>query len=318
MNPLVGWALVLQGLVPLAAIAAIPTGPRRSRAVWWGQVVAAGFMIVAVGLAGLWLALPWYFPWVMMMLLVGAASAGRSRIEGRWPASRAAWGLFALTVGLSAAFAGVTVTALRGWLPPPGDAVTVAFPLAGGPFLIAAGGSNALVNPHVATLAPRFRSHRGQSYGVDIVGIGTWGSRTRGLTSADPADYAIFGVPVLAPCAGTVVRAFDGAPDMPVPERSRNPLEGNHVILECDGAWIVLAHLRSGSVTAVEGRTVPVGLPVGDVGNSGQSDEPHLHIHAQTPGTEAEPLSGEPLPIRFDEGWPVRNQRVRGRASTSE
>lgn len=309
MNPLVVWPILLQAVIPIAVVVALSVGPTRSRAWWGAHVLMAAMLIVTVALAGLWLALPWYLPWVMGALLVASALRGRALIGGQWPRSRLGWSGLAAMAVLAGFFGGISARALLGRRPPPGEAVVVSFPLEGGPFLVAAGGSKALVNPHLATLAPSFRAYRGQSYAVDLVGIGRWGSRNRGLASADPADYAIFGTPVVAPCAGRVVRAFDEVADNAVPERSRSPIEGNHVILECGRAWIVMAHLRAGSVRVEAGDVVQVGAPLAEVGNSGQTDEPHLHIHAQTPGTPGEPLSGEPLPLRFGDRWPVRNQR---------
>ncbi len=85
------------------------------------------------------------------------------------------------------------------------------------------------------------------------------------------------------------------------------------MILDCDGIWIVLAHMKQGSVRVAEGDEVRVGEVLGVVGNSGASGEPHLHIHAQTPGTVEAPLGGEPLPVTFDGRHLVRNDRVGSR-----
>jgi hypothetical protein len=46
------------------------------------------------------------------------------------------------------------------------------------------------------------------------------------------------------------------------------------------------------------------------VGNSGNTGEPYLHIHAERPGTDAEPMSGEPLTICLGGRFLVRNQRI--------
>ena len=48
------------------------------------------------------------------------------------------------------------------------------------------------------------------------------------------------------------------------------------------------------------GEEVRTGDPLGAVGNSGASNEPHLHIHAQRPGPANAPFSGDPLPLRID------------------
>ena len=312
MSSLVAATIFLQGLVPLVAILLIAMGPERSRASWLSQVACAGALLAAVGLSGPALAVPWYLPRVMAGLLVVAVLSGARRIRGRWPASRLGWMGTVGAIGGTLVFLGISGHALRGRRPPPGEPVTLSFPMEGRTFLVASGGSNSLVNPHLRTLSQAFRAYRGQSFAIDLVAVGRWGSRSRGLTSSDPADYAVFGTEVRAPCDGTVVRAFDEAPDMPVPVRSRDPIEGNHVILDCGGIWVVMAHLQSGTVGVAEGQTVATGSPIGRVGNSGQSDEPHLHIHAQTPGSVAEPLSGEPLPVRFGAWWPVRNGRTVG------
>ena len=87
-------------------------------------------------------------------------------------------------------------------------------------------------------------------------------------------------------------------------------MAGNHVILRCGDAWVVLAHLRQSTVAVHPGEPVDIGALIGRAGNSGNSDEPHLHIHAQRPGSTDAPLSGEPLAIRFGATYPVRNVRL--------
>lgn len=56
---------------------------------------------------------------------------------------------------------------------------------------------------------------------------------------------------------------------------------GNHVVIEVDGGagflWVV--HLRRGSVLVEPGDAVVVGQQLGEVGNSGNSVEPHVHVH---------------------------------------
>jgi murein DD-endopeptidase MepM/ murein hydrolase activator NlpD len=49
---------------------------------------------------------------------------------------------------------------------------------------------------------------------------------------------------------------------------------------------------------------------LGYVGNSGNTDEPHLHIHVQRPGPPSAPLSGEPRSVTFDGRFLVRNMVV--------
>jgi murein DD-endopeptidase MepM/ murein hydrolase activator NlpD len=123
--------------------------------------------------------------------------------------------------------------------------------------------------------------------------------------------YEIFGEPLYAPCAGEVIIATDGVDEMTPPEMDPGHMAGNHVILKCGGAWVLLGHLQKGSVEARTGQRLAEGQRIGLVGNTGNTGEPHLHIHAQLPGTENAPSSGEPLPIRFDRRYPVRNARIK-------
>jgi murein DD-endopeptidase MepM/ murein hydrolase activator NlpD len=74
---------------------------------------------------------------------------------------------------------------------------------------------------------------------------------------------------------------------------------------------VLLAHLQRGTVRVRRDAPIDTGTVVGLVGNSGNSNEPHLHIHAQRPAPAGgEPLSGDPLPMRFDGRYLVRNDRV--------
>ncbi len=90
----------------------------------------------------------------------------------------------------------------------------------------------------------------------------------------------------------------------------------NHVLLRCanrdsgGGADALIGHLRSGSVQVRPGTTVAVGDWLGSVGNSGNTGEPHLHVHAQAPGPAGTPLGGDPLPILFNGRHPVRGVRI--------
>jgi murein DD-endopeptidase MepM/ murein hydrolase activator NlpD len=111
------------------------------------------------------------------------------------------------------------------------------------------------------------------------------------------------------------VATENDAPDFDVPGQDTERRLGNHVILRCGEAEIVLAHMRQGSIMVDPGDTVAEGDPLGEVGNSGATSEPHLHIHAQRPaGPDAPPLSGAPLGLRIDGRFLVRGDRLRGRA----
>ena len=48
---------------------------------------------------------------------------------------------------------------------------------------------------------------------------------------------------------------------------------------------VFLAHMQRGSALVKKGDRVARGQPLGKVGNSGNTSEPHLHIHAVRGGT---------------------------------
>jgi murein DD-endopeptidase MepM/ murein hydrolase activator NlpD len=203
--------------------------------------------------------------------------------------------------------------ALAGRRPPELGTVNVAAPFANGTYIVAHGGSTETVNAHLHTLdrsVERFRPWRGQSLAVDIIRISPLGLRTDGWRPTNPARYATFGTPLLAPCAGTVAVAVDGLPDMPVPEMDREHLPGNFVMIDCGDFAVALAHMRQGSVLVEVGDQVQVGDPIGEMGNSGNSSEPHLHFHAQRGIPEGAPFGGEPLGLTIGGRFLVRNHRI--------
>jgi murein DD-endopeptidase MepM/ murein hydrolase activator NlpD len=152
--------------------------------------------------------------------------------------------------------------------------VRLRFPLRGGCYVIGQGGPRPL-NAHHPVVAQRGA--------VDILGL-DGGRRGQGILPAELERYAIYGRPVYAPVTGTIRFAVDDRPDAPIGEPDPAHAPGNHVVIEADGVRIVLAHLQPGSVAVRTGDPVEEGALLGLVGNSGNSTEPHLHLHAETTG----------------------------------
>ena len=313
---------LLQLALPLVLIGWLASAPPRTLAGLCIQVSATAAALWAMALLGIWLLPPWWAPYAFGVALLVAAGVGvhrRRPFASTLPVNWGAWTATGLFVVLGVASAYGIVIALRGRTAPPLSAVTLAFPLEPGVYLVVNGGSDINTNAHLTTLdtsIPRFRAWRGQSYGVDIVKLDTLGLRARGVLPADPKAYRIYGARVLAPCAGQVVLAVDGLPDMQVPEADREHLAGNHVMLRCadpntdSNAAVLLGHLRPGSVQVRPGANVAVGDWLGSAGNSGNTGEPHLHVHAQRPGPVCAPLGGDPLPVLFGGRFPVRGDRI--------
>ncbi len=307
--------ILAQLLIPLGAIGWLAIAPPRNLLGFLFQALITAIGLFAIARMGVWVFPPWWTPYLYGLLFILALAIGlkRHRPKRGMPSNWLGW---AAIVGFVAfgVFAGdEAVGSWLGQFPPAIPIVDLAFPLRGGDYLILNGGNDLRINAHVKTLdesVPRFHAYRGQSYGVDIIQIDRFGLRASSLVPSDPAAYRIYGQPVLAPCAGKIVMAIDGFPDMTIPEIDRVNRSGNYAILRCGDADIALAHFRPQSLSVQTGMEVKVGDRIAEVGNSGASDEPHLHIHAQRPGSASTPLSGDPLPIRLNGRYLVRGDRV--------
>ena len=136
-------------------------------------------------------------------------------------------------------------------------------------------------------------------------------------------DYGCWGVEVLAPAAGRVVKAHDGEPDETPGSVSNNfdAPGGNRVVIGLPtGTYLEVAHLQRGSVSVKEGDGVEEGQVIGRCGNSGNTSEPHIHIHHQRQHPdfgEGILIEGLPLYFRDHDGAPMPEggfQVVDGRA----
>jgi murein DD-endopeptidase MepM/ murein hydrolase activator NlpD len=88
-------------------------------------------------------------------------------------------------------------------------------------------------------------------------------------------------------------------------------LAGNHVVIELgkDGPYLVVAHLRCGTVSVRRGETVAAGQALGQCGNSGNSTQPHVHLQVMD---DIDPFAAAGVPILFE------NYRVQRRDGTQE
>ena len=304
--------LLLELLLPLALALWLAVRPLAGRFPHAMQILATGLVLLALTFVGIWPA--WWLPWAYWLIFAAALLAGlRSAAgRGRSPRRRLTWIAAALLAVAGAAAGFQVLQAIAGRAAPSEPAIDLRFPLRDGRFYVVNGGFSESISSHMATIAratPRQRAYYGQSFAVDLVKVGPWGFTARGLLPRDPARYAIFGAPIFAPCSGRVIQAVDGLPDMPVPRMDPAHMAGNHVLVRCGRADILLAHMRRSSVRVRPGQSVRTGDRLGEVGNSGNTSLPHLHIHAQTPGTEREPLSGAPIPMRFGGRFLLRGDR---------
>lgn len=123
--------------------------------------------------------------------------------------------------------------------------------------------------------------------------------------------------PILSPADGQVVFTRNDMEDAQGvgTVSSAADAAGNVIVIELDnGLFVVLAHLRQGSVRVENGDSVRTGDLLAQVGNSGNTTMPHLHLQVQTHADLWDP-DNRSVPFAFDPDGrvPVRNDRVRGR-----
>ena len=147
------------------------------------------------------------------------------------------------------------------------------FPLRDGVWHVGQGGGRSL-NHHFG-----IPEQRGA---LDLVGLKPGGGSRRSGKSLD--SYVCYGAKLYSPCDGRVVSAADDLSDQAPGLLRYGPLYGNHVFIDTGRELVKLAHLRSGSVQVTTGQTVQAGQLLGEVGNSGNTTEPHLRIHAEREG----------------------------------
>jgi hypothetical protein len=313
MTDIVWVTLLGQVVLPAAILIELAIGRCADRLELVVKLLAAsayGAMLVVVGV---WLLVPAGGLWAYAVAAAVAGGVAVRRLHRRRilpsavPSRRRA---LAGHAALGAVCLAVAGAALAGHTPPGPDTVYLSSPLRGGVFYAVNGGYSILINPHMKALRRlELAAYRGQSYAVDLVKLDDWGRRASGLLPPDPQDYFIFGEPVYAPCAGAVARTERTLPDRDPVALVARPPAGNFVLLDCGGYQVLLAHLMERSVSVREGERVQAGEPIGRVGNSGRSTEPHLHFHAQTRSSDAQ-FEAEPLPFRVNGELLVRGSRL--------
>ena len=145
------------------------------------------------------------------------------------------------------------------------------------------------------------------AYDMGVVGFDAGSSKWSEILPATDGSknehYRIWGKPVYAMANGSVIGFKNDMPtntsmgqQLPTP----NPVEGNHFWLQHGDEAVVYAHMQPGSLNAhftKMGAQVKRGDLLGLAGNSGNSTNPHLHIHAiEANAPWAGPL--RPLPFR--------------------
>ena len=159
------------------------------------------------------------------------------------------------------------------------SSVEIQFPLKKGRFLITDGGNSKmsrLMNYHYYSPVHMKNNTNGSMlFATDIV------KRDDAFHSFFPKgndDYAIFGEAVYSPMDGIIVKVENSIEDNQ-PYIGTYPYNtGNTIVIKNDDRFFLLGHLKQGSIKVKTGECVKEHQMIGQIGNSGMSERPHLHM----------------------------------------
>jgi hypothetical protein len=156
--------------------------------------------------------------------------------------------------------------------------VEIGFPFRNGSYLLTDGGNSRisrLMNYHYYSAVHRKNgTNLSMLHATDIV-----------KTDGDPCwfpplneDYPVFNENIYSPLQGVVVKTVDNIPDNQ-PWSGNYPYNtGNTVVIRKDNDYLLMGHLKNGSIRVMEGDIVQTGDLVASAGNSGYTERPHLHM----------------------------------------
>lgn len=123
------------------------------------------------------------------------------------------------------------------------------------------------------------------------------------------------GTKVLAAAGGTVTNLRDGMKDITIRDISHPRIKGsecgNNVLVTHKDGWTTkYCHLKNGSIHVRKGESVNTGDVLGEVGLSGETEFPHLHLTLRHYGDMIDPFTGlmqrdceQPLPEESNPLW---------------
>ncbi len=125
-------------------------------------------------------------------------------------------------------------------------------------------------------------THKGRGrYAWDFVIRDDEGHQHRG-DGGRLEDYYCWSLPVLAPAPGRVIAVENSVPDNPPGSAQTERNWGNYLLLDHgNGEVSLLAHFKQKSISVRSGDSVERGQVLGQCGNSGRSQVPHIHYQLQ-------------------------------------
>lgn len=298
--------IILYLIVPVIFISWIWNQTPKNVWMWAINSAIGGVYLADIYLTGAWplLGLPIALASFFIILFVLAMIYSVFRIQKpKTPLQKKFWPIFgySLLILFSGVLSWEVFSALKGKIPSE-DTIALEFPLKNGSYYVLHGGNSDTINGHYAV--------KGQRFALDIVKLSGIGTHASKFIPSELGDYCIYSENLYSPVSGTVLKAVNDIDD----SRGLNidPIHpaGNHLIIRAKNTdqAVVLAHLKKGSLRVKEGDMIVAGQLIAEVGNSGNTSEPHLHIHTVKLNERNDFLfDAEPVSMIFNHKFLVRN-----------
>ena len=292
-------------IVPLFLIGIIAFKRQPNILIWVFTILSFGSVIAYLWATARWEIVSIYFRPIFPILYLIACVVGYKRIKKPETPPNKIVVIFgiALHVILIIFFSGLNWFSFKGYITPE-NTIDLASPFHNGKQIVLHGGASPFTNGHFQV--------KPQNYALDIVGLNNLGMRASSFQGgSDLSDYVIYGQAIYSPLSGTVIAVEGKYDDQIPPTTDIEHLAGNYILLESEGVEILLAHLKKGSIVVKIGDIVTTNTLLGQVGNTGNTSEPHLHIHVEKGGETNTILNGIAVPFTINKQYFVRGDIIK-------
>lgn len=292
-------------ILPLFFIGIIAYKRQPNILIWLFTIISFGSVIVYLWATARWEIVSIYFRPIFPILYLIACVFGYKRIKKPKTPQKKIVLIFGIVLNLVVIvfISGLNWFSFKGYLTPV-NTINLASPFHSGKQIVLHGGSSPFTNGHFHV--------KPQNYALDIVGLNKLGMRSSSISGGSDLDnYVIFGESVYSPIDGKILIAVDKYDDQIPPKTDVENIAGNHILLESDGVEILLAHFKKGSIAVKKGDIVTTNTFLGQVGNSGNTSEPHLHLHVEKGGETNTILNGIAIPFTINEQYLVRGDIIK-------
>lgn len=291
-------------VVPLFLIGIIALKRHPSILIWILTILSFGSVLVYLWATVRWEIVSIYFRSIFLVLFLIACVFSYNRIKKPDTPPKKIVMIFGVGLHLILIlfFLGLNWFSFKGYVTPD-NTIDLASPFRYGKQVVLHGGASPFTNGHFHV--------KPQNYALDFVGLNNFGMRASSISGGSTLDdYVIYGEPVYSPLKGVVTVVVDKYDDQTPPKTDVEHLAGNHILIEGEGVEVLLAHLKKGSVKVKEGDVVTINTLIGQVGNTGNTSEPHLHIHVEKSGKPNTILDGQGVPFTINNQFLVRGDRI--------